>query len=208
MIIVRPESVTIDHEQFTKDVCIQVYGTWEVSYDEMGLIEGTLYGKTGSTQHGIPEAYREMLVRYQEDVERFRAAKRDLSAARDGSAKFASQRPWVHTVKSVFQVDGPSLVKYGNVWARRWWWKKGEGFPGHKHHFDHVSLLYRGSAKVTVEGVETTYSAPAEIIMSKDKVHHVQALEDNTVWMCVFACRDVEGEPDIFGESNDPASAS
>lgn len=207
MIIVTNSGCLIHHHFFPREVCIQVYPTWSWPHDEIGLRDdGLLYGITDHTQHGVDEAYRTQLRELEARLPEFEQAMRDLHQAKVGSAKFASQPPIVHTVKSIFGQDGPSLVKYGNVWVRRWRWKKGEVLEGHKHNFDHVSLLYRGSAKVTVDGVETTYTAPIELIIAKDKEHRIEALEDNTVWMCVFAVRDENGEVDIYGNANNPAS--
>ena len=42
---------------------------------------------------------------------------------------------------------------FGNIWVRQnVIHKAGESCEGHKHHFDHVSLLTKGSAEVEVEG--------------------------------------------------------
>jgi len=206
MILVREQGININGAWFPREVCIQVLGSYECPYDEIGLYGECLYGKTNGVQHGIDESYRDWLDHVTGRFVEFEQAEHDLAHAKQDAAKYAGQHPLVHTVKTIFGQDGPSLVKYGNVWVRRWWWKQGDILNGHTHNFDHVSLLYRGSAKVTVDGVETTYHAPIELIIPKDKEHKVEALEDNTVWMCVFAVRDEKGEVDIYGEANNPSS--
>ena len=40
-------------------------------------------------------------------------------------------------------------------------------------------------------------------------MHKFTALEDNTVWYCVFALRDLDGEvTDIYGPEHNPLSAA
>ena len=43
------------------------------------------------------------------------------------------------------------------------------------------------------------------LIIRKDKIHNVTALEENTTWFCIFADRDMNGE--VYDpELNDPLS--
>jgi hypothetical protein len=77
----------------------------------------------------------------------------------------------------------------------------GDTEVGHKHQFDHLTLLASGSLKVTVEGNETVFKAPHMIYIHKDKVHELVALEANTVAYCIHALRDGNGVEDIL----DPA---
>ncbi len=58
---------------------------------------------------------------------------------------------------------------------------------------------------VLIHGVATTYTAPAEVFVPKDKAHRVIALEDHTRWWCVFVCRDEEGN---VNETDDIASTT
>jgi quercetin dioxygenase-like cupin family protein len=68
---------------------------------------------------------------------------------------------------------------------------------GHAHIFDHVSLLTAGSAKVTVEGVSKVFTSPHAIFIRRDWTHEIEALEDNTIMICVHALRDGERAEDI-----------
>lgn len=90
-------------------------------------------------------------------------------------------------------VYSDGLTLYGNVLIRRFVLRKGEVVPGHAHRFDHLSLLLRGRMRVTVDGHEKTYSAPQEVVMAKGLTHRLEALDDNTIWLCIFACRDADG---------------
>lgn len=69
---------------------------------------------------------------------------------------------------------------------------------GHAHVFDHVSLLTRGSARVTVNGLCRVFSAPHAIYIKKDWIHEIEALEDGTIMICVHALRDGERAEDII----------
>ena len=97
---------------------------------------------------------------------------------------------------------------YGNIWVRSHTYRKAgdTNGGGHYHRFDHVTLLVSGAIRVEVEGCEPTrFVAPTFVIISKDKKHKITALEDNTVYYCVFALRDVDGEvTDIYSGNNTP----
>jgi hypothetical protein len=103
------------------------------------------------------------------------------------------------------------LGYFGNIWVRQnHMAKTGDASEGPKHHFDHVSLLAKGKVKVEVEGHPTKeFTAPTFIVIRKEHNHKITALEDDTIWYCVFALRNVDGEVvgDIYGEEHDPLSA-
>lgn len=104
------------------------------------------------------------------------------------------------------------LGYFGNIWVRSHNLnKKGDSNgTGHKHHFDHVTLLAKGSVEVTVEGFEPkTFKAPTFIVIKKEYQHQMVALEDDTVYYCVFALRDVDGDvTDIYSGDNSPYGAA
>lgn len=101
---------------------------------------------------------------------------------------------------------------FGNIWVRQNVIpKEGNSFGGHKHHFDHVSLLTKGKVRVEVEGhPPKEFTAPTFIIIRKEHNHNFVALEDDTNWYCVFALRDLNGEvvDDVYGGQHDPLSAA
>jgi len=102
------------------------------------------------------------------------------------------------------------LGYFGNIWVRQnILEKENDLFPGHKHHFDHVSLLTKGSVEVEVKGYPPKrFVAPTFIVIKKEHEHKFTALEDDTQWYCVFALRDLDGEvTDIYGPEHNPLSA-
>jgi hypothetical protein len=107
---------------------------------------------------------------------------------------------------------GSELGYFGNIWVRQNNIEKaGESFPGHKHKFDHVTLLTKGSIEIEVEGHQPKkFVAPTFIIIRKDHKHKVTSLTDDVLYYCVFALRNLDGEPieDLAGEEVDPMSAS
>ena len=100
---------------------------------------------------------------------------------------------------------------FGNIWVRQNIINKsGDYVAGHKHEFDHVSLLTSGSVMVEVEGYEPKkFVAPTFIVIQKDHMHKFTALENDTNWYCVFALRDLDGEvTDIYGPEHNPLSSA
>lgn len=103
------------------------------------------------------------------------------------------------------------LGYFGNIWVRQHWLEKsGTALPGHKHHFDHVTLLARGKVRVEVEGfAPKEFTAPTFIVIKKEHNHKFTSLEDDCLWYCVFALRDVDGEvTDIYSGDNSPYGAA
>jgi hypothetical protein len=99
------------------------------------------------------------------------------------------------------------LGYFGNIWVRQnLLERKGFIHAGHRHHFDHVSLLASGKVRVTVEGYPPKeFTAPTFIVIKKEHHHTFEALEDGTLWYCVFALRDIDGEvTDFYSGDNSP----
>lgn len=104
-------------------------------------------------------------------------------------------------------VEENTLGYFGNIWVRQnMLAKAGDKTLGHKHHFDHVSLLCSGKVRVTVADFPPKeFTAPTFIVVRKEYEHHFEALEDQTVWYCVFALRDIDGNvTDIYSGDNSP----
>lgn len=96
-----------------------------------------------------------------------------------------------------------------NLFSRQMHFKNaGDTELGHTHPFDHLTLLAAGSVKVTVEGVDTVFKAPHMIYIHKDKVHKLEALEDNTVAYCIHALRDGNEVDDILDPAMIPKGVS
>ena len=65
---------------------------------------------------------------------------------------------------------------------------KGEGIPMHSHAYSHATTCMNGSCKYTQEGVEliaTKDTQPVNLVAGK--YHEIEALEDGTVFVNVFA---------------------
>ena len=82
-----------------------------------------------------------------------------------------------------------------NLWLRQMHFAKaGDANAGHKHNYDHMTLLATGSVAVHVDGQTTNFTAPHMIFIQAGKSHYIEALEDNTVAYCVHALRDKDTE--------------
>lgn len=96
---------------------------------------------------------------------------------------------------------------FGNIWVRQRVLRQGEQHPGHKHHFDHVTLLVRGQVEVDVEGRCSQFTAPTFIVIRAEQQHGFTALTDDVLYYCVFALRDLDGQVlDHFTPDHDPNS--
>jgi hypothetical protein len=105
------------------------------------------------------------------------------------------------------------LGYFGNIWVKQnVLLKAGQYALGHTHEFDHVSLLTQGSALVEVDGCEPkVFKSPVFIVIKKEHRHKFTALEDKTMWYCVFAMRNLDGEvvnsqDEIYSSRNNPYS--
>jgi quercetin dioxygenase-like cupin family protein len=81
---------------------------------------------------------------------------------------------------------------------RNWMTEKGDVVDGHAHNFDHVTLVIKGSIHVKFtlpDGREGEHDfAAGEFVTIKAKVlHKITALEDDTLFYCVYAHRDPQG---------------
>jgi quercetin dioxygenase-like cupin family protein len=80
----------------------------------------------------------------------------------------------------------------------------GDTEQGHSHPFDHLTLLAKGSLRVTVDGLVTDFQAPHMIYIQKDKTHELVALESETLAFCIHGLRD-KSTGDILDVSMIPA---
>jgi hypothetical protein len=80
--------------------------------------------------------------------------------------------------------------------------KKGQFHQGHRHNFDHITNLIKGSVLLEMDGAEqTVYNAVAMIGISKDRWHKFTALEDEVIYQCIFKMVDKD---DLNGLKNFP----
>lgn len=95
----------------------------------------------------------------------------------------------------------------GNIWVRQNYMREaGDVVGGHMHYHDHVSLLVKGSVSVQIDDEPPkNFVAPTFIVVRKEHRHRITALEDDTIWYCVFAMRDINGDvADIVDPANLP----
>lgn len=65
---------------------------------------------------------------------------------------------------------------------------KGEGLPRHQHVYSHLTMCHSGSIAIRKEGkevVRTKDNQPVNLVANE--WHEIEALEDNTVFVNVFA---------------------
>jgi len=102
------------------------------------------------------------------------------------------------------------LISLSNVYTRMMHFvKKGDTEMGHKHTFDHATLISSGSVLYEVLSdtgeveYSKTFTSPDMVFVNKDKFHRITSLEDNTVCGCIHALRTVGDDiipPDSFIE--------
>lgn len=75
---------------------------------------------------------------------------------------------------------------------------KGHIIQGHKHKFDHTTIVFTGSIHIKkVENgkvIEQDFKAPSHALIKADVEHEITSLEDNTTYWCVFSHRNSQGE--------------
>ena len=110
------------------------------------------------------------------------------------------------------QTNAPEIkiVCISNVYSRLMHFRnKGDVEDGHKHMFDHGTLVSSGSVLYEVLGdndqavSSKVFTAPNFIFVDKDKNHRITALEKNTVCACIHALRTNDQElldPDFLIE--------
>jgi quercetin dioxygenase-like cupin family protein len=82
--------------------------------------------------------------------------------------------------KHIFTYDGASLYVYHA--------NKGEGLPKHDHAYSHATVCHSGSCIVRVEGKELVMTKETQPVnLLGGKWHEIEALEDGTVFVNVFA---------------------
>ena len=103
------------------------------------------------------------------------------------------------------------IMCVSNVYSRLMHFeRKGDIEYGHKHDFDHGTLVSSGSILVEIADAVTKQTitkkevhAPNFIFIEKNKYHKLTALEDNTVCACIHALKTNDGdllEPDFLVE--------
>ncbi len=88
----------------------------------------------------------------------------------------------------------------GNVFIRPNTLKeKGDFVHGHKHNFDHTTIIFTGAAHVKAtlpDGTirEADFVAPAHFLVRKDVEHEITATEPETQFWCVYSHQTPQGK--------------
>ena len=65
---------------------------------------------------------------------------------------------------------------------------KGDGLPSHQHTWNHATVCHVGSCLVRIKGKEIVVTAETQPLdLPANTPHEIEALEDGTVFMNVFA---------------------
>jgi len=65
---------------------------------------------------------------------------------------------------------------------------KGEGLPRHEHTYAHLTMCHAGSCMIRKEGIEKVIDKNTQPInLRANEWHEIEALEDGTVFVNVFA---------------------
>ena len=81
----------------------------------------------------------------------------------------------------------------GNVYIRPNRLEKvGDKVEGHKHNFDHTTIVFQGAVHVRAvlpDGTvrEADFVSPAHFLVRKDVEHEISALQPLTVFWCVYS---------------------
>ena len=80
--------------------------------------------------------------------------------------------------------------------------KVGDVVHGHKHNFDHTSIVFTGAVHVKAvlpngNVIERDFVAPSHFLVKADVEHEITATKDDTAFWCVYAHRTPQGEVSI-----------
>jgi len=88
----------------------------------------------------------------------------------------------------------------GNLFLRKWrGMAKGQVIEGHKHNFDHTTIVFVGAVHVKAQlpdgrALEKTFAAPDHFLVKAGVEHQITALEEGTEMWCVYSHRTAQGE--------------
>jgi len=81
---------------------------------------------------------------------------------------------------------------------------KGDTMEGHKHTFDHNTLLAVGDFDVMVADKVSKHSAPCVLKIPKDVIHSIKCTSDYGLGFCLHILRDGECVEDIVDPADIP----
>lgn len=87
---------------------------------------------------------------------------------------------------------------------------KGDVIFGHAHNFDHTTIVFKGAMllrevsgerrEIMLRAPSVGYSGPSHALVAGGVFHEIKALEDDTIFWCVYAHRNPQG--DVVQEYN------
>jgi len=81
---------------------------------------------------------------------------------------------------------------------------------GHKHNFDHTTIVFRGAVhvKATLPNgtiVERDFVAPSHFLVRAEVLHEITTTEPSTEFWCVYSHRDPQGRVTVDYDGWDQA---
>ena len=65
---------------------------------------------------------------------------------------------------------------------------KSQGLPRHQHYYSHLTMCHAGSCVIRKDGIEKVITKDIQPInLKENEWHEIEALEDGTVFVNVFA---------------------
>ena len=87
----------------------------------------------------------------------------------------------------------------GNIFIRSNPLNKGSVIEGHKHNFDHTTIVFKGAVHVSAklpDGklIERDFVAPSHFLVKAEVEHTITAIMDDTEFWCVYSHRTPQGD--------------
>jgi len=88
----------------------------------------------------------------------------------------------------VIRIDTAHQFTYDGAQLNVYHANKGEGLPKHEHIYSHATICHNGSCKVSLEGRNYIINKNTQPLnLPAGEWHEIEALEDGTVFVNVFA---------------------
>ena len=88
----------------------------------------------------------------------------------------------------ILAVNPTHQVVYDNTVIKVYHANKGEGIPSHEHNYAHLTMCHAGQCIIRKENIEKIITKNTQPINLKaTEWHEIEALEDGTVFVNVFA---------------------
>lgn len=88
----------------------------------------------------------------------------------------------------------------GNIFIRPMKFEKaGNKVDGHKHNFDHTTVVFKGGVHVKAklpggQVIERDFMAPSHFLVKAEVEHEITALVDDSEAWCVYSHRTPQGD--------------